>query len=165
MTTTESSAAVGREGFIATHALWDDEQRDAAARALATVREQQVRQIRVSTGDPHGKLRGKTLMPDAFAAALANGVDFSTALFHFDSADAIVYDAFAAGGGLGLDAMTGFPDVVLVPDPRTFRVLPWAPGTAWVLGDMYLNDGSPVPYDSRHVLRRTLGALDDAGFS
>src|SRR5204862_5487730 len=85
--------------------------------------------------------------------------------FPFDSADAIVYDAFAAGGGLGLAAMTGFPDVVLVPDPRTFRVLPWAPGTAWVLGDMYLNDGSPVPYDARHVLRRTLGELGDAGFS
>jgi len=161
----DASTAVGRSGFIARHALWNDEQDDAARRAQATVAEQGIRQIRVVTGDPHGKTRGKTLMPHTFSGALTNGLDFVTALFHFDSADGIVYDPFTRGGGLGLEAFGGFPDAVLVPDPRTFRVLPWAPDVAWVLGDMYLGDGTPVPFDGRHVLRAALARLADAGFS
>ena len=161
----DSTTAVGRQGFVERHGLWDDEQREAAAAARATVAEQGLRQIRVVTGDPHGKTRGKALLPSTFSSALTNGLDFVTALFHFDSADGIVYDPFARGGGLDLDTFTGFPDAVLVPDPRTFRVLPWAPDTGWVLGDMYLGDGTPVPFDGRHVLRRALSGLADAGFS
>jgi hypothetical protein len=33
------------------------------------------------------------------------------------------WPADPAGGGLGIEEFIGFPDVVLVPDPATFRVL------------------------------------------
>jgi glutamine synthetase len=158
------AASIGQSDFIARHDLWNDEQREAAARILATVGELGLRAVRVSVGDPHGKLRGKTILADAFASVLRNGVDFSTAIYHFDSADAIVYNAFERGGGLGMEEMGGFPDVVLVPDPTTFQVLPWAPGTGWCLGDMYFNDGRPVPFDSRQVLRTALAELGDLGY-
>jgi glutamine synthetase len=60
--------------------------------------------------------------------------------------------------------MTGFPDVVLVPDPETFQVLPWAPGTAWCLSDMYFSNGKPVPFSTRAVMRNQLDRLAAAGF-
>lgn len=158
------AVSIGQADFIARHDLWDDEQREAARRILASAHETGLRAVRVSVGDPHGKLRGKTILAGAFASVLRNGLDFSTAIYHFDSADAIVYNAFARGGGLGMDEMSGFPDVVLVPDPTTFRMLPWAPGTGWCLGDMYFNDGRPVPFDSRQVLRHALADLGELGY-
>ncbi|HVV20208.1 MAG TPA: glutamine synthetase family protein, partial [Pseudonocardiaceae bacterium] len=70
---------------------------------------------------------------------------------------------FAAGGGFGIEEFTGFPDVVIVPDPTTFRVLPWAPDTAWLLCDAYFSSGKPVPLDSRRILRDQLDRLAGRG--
>jgi glutamine synthetase len=33
---------------------------------------------------------------------------------------------------------------IQVADPTTFRVLPWAPTTGWLLCDVYFNDGRPL---------------------
>jgi glutamine synthetase len=71
--------------------------------------------------------------------------------------------AFAEGGGFGLPEFTGFPDVVVVPDPSTFRVLPWADRTGWVLCDAYFGSGRPVPLDPRRLLRNQLDRLADRG--
>jgi glutamine synthetase len=51
-----------------------------------------------------------------------------------------------------------------VPDPTTFRTLPWSPGTGWVLSDMYFQSGRPVPFCSRQLLKGALAALADRGF-
>ena len=47
---------------------------------------------------------------------------------------------------MGLDEMTGSPNLTIVPDPTTFRVLPWAPRTGWILCDEYFNDGRAVSF-------------------
>jgi glutamine synthetase len=60
--------------------------------------------------------------------------------------------------------MRGFPDGILVPDPTTFRTLPWSPGTGWVLSDMYFQSGRPVPFCSRQLLKGALATLADRGF-
>ena len=72
--------------------------------------------------------------------------------------------AFAPGGGFGIDEFTGFPDVVLVPDPTTFQVLPWADRTGWMLCDVYFSSGQPMPLDGRGLMRRVLGELAEAGY-
>ena len=72
--------------------------------------------------------------------------------------------AFVQGGGFGIDEFTGFPDVVVVPDPTTFRVLPWADRTGWMICDVYFSSGTPVPLDGRAQLRRQLGRLREAGY-
>lgn len=162
---TSAGSDIGNVDFIERHGLWTDAQKEAAQAMSARVRSEGLRSIRVSTADPHGKLRGKTILASMMDSVLRNGVDFSTAIYHFDTSDAIVYNAFAADGGLGDTALAGFPDVVLVPDPETFTVLPYAPGTGWCLGNMYFNDGTPVPFDARHQLRRQLKTLEaDFGF-
>ena len=49
---------------------------------------------------------------------------------------------------MGIDEMTGSPNSPSVPDPATFRVLPWAPEIGWILCDEYFNDGTPFPFST-----------------
>lgn len=154
--------AVG-DGFIARNKLWSNTQAEAAAKVLALVEEHGLRTIRVAVADPQGKIRGKTLTPRAFRGAMKDGLDFTTAQFNFDSAEGIAYNPFTSGGSLAMEEMEGFPDVTLVPDPATFRILPWASGTGWILGDMHFPDGSPVPFDARHKLKYAVEALEKTG--
>ena len=48
--------------FVARHALWSDEQKEAAARLRRLVEERNLETIRLSFADQHGILRGKTLV-------------------------------------------------------------------------------------------------------
>ncbi len=156
--------SVGKVGFIDRHGLWTDEQRDAGQRATATIEERGLRTIRVSWGDQHGILRGKTLSAADYDRAQRNGVDFQTATLIMDTTNNIIVPLFAAGGGFGIPEMTGYPDSILVPDPTTFRVLPWAPSTGWVLADMYFQSGKPVPFSTRRIMRDALDDLAAEGY-
>jgi glutamine synthetase len=147
-------------GFIGRHGLWTDEQQAAAADVVGVLDEGKLRCFRVSVSDPQGKLRSKTLMPGPFRSALSNGVEFTNAQYGFDSAEGIAYNPFIDGGGFAMAEMAGFANVILVPDPLTFRQLPWAPGTGWVQGDLYFRDGRPVPFDARHRLKAALAELE-----
>ncbi|HZP41807.1 MAG TPA: glutamine synthetase family protein [Candidatus Binatia bacterium] len=155
--------SVGKLGFVADNRLWSEEQQEAATRVLAEAAERRLTTVRISFGDQHGILRGKTITAHNLPHALENGIDFPSDVLVFDTANDPAFPVFAAGGGFGLAEMTGIPDVILVPDPLTFRVLPWAPGTGWLLGDMYFDSGRPVPFATRQVLRDALRALHGRG--
>ena len=58
----------------------------------------------------------------AFAAALKSGYNIGVATTTLDAAGARVFASFTRGGGMGLDEMTGSPNLTLVPDPSTFRI-------------------------------------------
>ncbi|MHB1500538.1 MAG: glutamine synthetase family protein [Candidatus Dormibacteria bacterium] len=156
--------AMGKVGFVAEHGLYDEAGSDAAERAKGTVSDQGIRTVRVMWADQHGALRGKFVSARDFVLSLSNGMDFSGALLSMDSANHVFPPLFAAGGGLGIPELTGFPDVVLVPDPTTFRVLPWADATAWVLCDMYFGSGREVPLSTRKVMRTQLQAAAEMGY-
>ena len=64
---------------------------------------------------------------------------------------------------MGLDEMTGSPNITIVPDPSTFRVLPWAPGVGWMLCDEYFNSGVPFHFSPRQLLRKQIERLADQG--
>jgi glutamine synthetase len=51
-----------------------------------------------------------------------------------------------------------------VPDPTTFRVLPWVDRTGWVLCDVRFPDGSTTPFCTRSLLRDQLGRLAGLGY-
>lgn len=156
--------SVGKVGFVQRHGLWSDAQREAAEEVRAAVEEHDLTTVRVSWGDQHGIVRGKTLLARDFLAALRNGIDFQTATLYMDTANNLFAGMFSPGGGLDMAEMAGGPDSILVPDPTTFRILPWADGTGWVLSDMYFADGQPVPFDTRGVLRRVLQGLGGEGY-
>jgi glutamine synthetase len=153
------------EGFVGQHDLYGDEQREAAARAEATVREQGLRTIRIVWVDQHGLPRARFASPEAFGGALRGGLDMSGAVVNLDSGNQVFAAAFSEGGGVGVSELTGFPDVVLVPDPTTFQVLPWADRTGWVLTDAYFSNGAPHALDSRGALRRQVEAAAGLGFA
>lgn len=150
--------------FIAANGLWSQEQQEAGARLLSRLEELDLRQVRVSWGDQHGILRGKTLEIDAFRSALKEGKDFQTATLIFDTTNNPAVPPFEAHG-FGDARLTGLPDAVLVPDPTTFRVLPWVDRTGWVLSEMYYRNGERVPFDTRGVLKEQLAKLESEGFS
>ena len=155
---------VGQSGFVAQHGLYTPEQQAAADELADRIRELGLRTVRLIVVDQHGIPRGKALDPAVAIAAMRNGLDFSGAIYSLDSGNQVFVPAFAAGGGFGIDELTGFPDVVLVPDPATFQVLPWADRTGWMLCDVYFSSGAPMPLDGRGLMRRQLAALGEAGF-
>jgi len=53
---------------------------------------------------------------------------------------------------------------VMIADPTTFRVLPWAGKTGWLLCDIYFTNGGPVPFSTRARLHDALANLAKAGF-
>ena len=84
----ETGTAAQRAGFIERHGLWGDAQRDAAERVRAEVVQRGLRQVRVSWGDQHGILRGKTLTVSEFLASLEDGKDFQFVTTIFDTTNA-----------------------------------------------------------------------------
>jgi glutamine synthetase len=60
--------------------------------------------------------------------------------------------------------MQGAADILMIPDPSTFRVLPWAADTGWFLCDLQFLDGRPVPFSTRSILRNSLEKLSAAGY-
>jgi glutamine synthetase len=149
------------ETFIDRHGLWNDEQRRLAAEIKRRVEAEKLRFVRLAWGDPHGYSRAKTLTIPAFLSALDSGYNIGVATTTLDSAGARVFASFSRGGGMGLDEMTGSPNLTVVADPSTFRTLPWAPGVGWILCDEYFNGGRPFHFAPRQLLRRALRKLAD----
>ncbi|MET4290981.1 glutamine synthetase [Bradyrhizobium sp. LB8.2] len=149
--------------FVARHALWSDEQKDAATRMRRLVEEKNLEVIRLAFPDQHGILRGKTIIASEAIASLESGCSITTTMLAKDTSHRTVFPVFTSGGGFGMKEMEGAADVLMVADPTTFRVLPWASATGWVLCDLYFNDGRPVPFATRALYRKALDELGRRG--
>jgi glutamine synthetase len=150
--------------FVERHSLWSAEQKDAARRLRHVVEEQNLEMIRLSFPDQHGILRGKTLIAEEALRCLESGCTITTTMFAKDTSHKTVFPVFTAGGGFGLPEMQGAADALMIPDPSTFRVLPWSPGTGWLLCDVYFADGRPVPFATRNLYRNVLADLAKRGY-
>src|SRR5712672_1614532 len=151
--------------FIDRHGLWTKDQHRQAEELKVRVQKEKLRFIRLAWADPHGASRAKAVTVPAFLAALDAGYNINVATTTLDSANARTFSSFTRGGGMGLAEMTGSPNLTIVPDPGTFRVLPWAPGVGWILCDEYFNSGVPFHFSPRQLLRRQLKRLADKGLS
>src|ERR1700692_3816831 len=149
--------------FIDKHGLWGDEERRLAADIKRRVEAEKLRYVRLAWRDTHGYVRAKTLTVPAFLTALTAGYNIGVATTTLDSAGARVFASFTRGGGMGLDEMTGSPNLTVISDPKTFRALPWAPGVGWILCDEYINDGTPFHFAPRQLLKKALQKLDGRG--
>jgi glutamine synthetase len=150
--------------FVERHGLWTSEQKEAANRVRRIVEEQKLETIRLSFPDQHGILRGKTLVASEALASLESGCTITTTMFAKDTAHRTVFPVFTSGGGFGMPEMEGAADVLMVADPTSFRVLPWAPSTGWLLCDVYFADGRAMPFATRHIFRSVLDQLGQRGF-
>ena len=116
---------------------------------LRSMEERDIRFVRLWFTDVLGSLKSVAIAPAEVEGAIAEGVGFDgSAIEGF----ARVYES----------------DMVVHPDPSTFQVLPWRQtdgGTARMLCDIQLPDGSPSFADPRHVLKRALKKAADMGFT
>src|SRR3954447_21850210 len=83
-------------------------------------------------------------------------------------------DAFEGGMGFDGSSITGFnaieeSDMIAMPDPSTFTILPWRPeerdtGVGRMFADVQTPEGQAYEGDPRHVLRRAVGRARELGF-
>ena len=148
----------GRLRRLGLHGADDAERaRECVARAEASG----ARSVRVAFVDPHGALRGKTLVAGALPGALADGVAVPSSLLLKDTSQRTVFDVW--GEGEVPAGLRGAGDALLVPVVDSWRTLPWAPDTGWLLCDVARTDGEALGFASRTVLARALERLRGAG--
>src|SRR6476659_7400760 len=83
-----------------------------------------------------------------------------------------LHDALDDGMGFDGSSITGFnaieeSDMVAIPDPATFQLMPGAEGghrVARMICDVVTPDGKPYEGDPRHVLRGALERMQARGF-
>ncbi len=80
--------------------------------------------------------------------------------------------AFAEGMGFDGSSIEGFSriqesDMVAIPDPSTFQIIPWKSEAevARMFCDIHDPDGSPFDGDPRHVLKQQLARAAELGFT
>lgn len=148
--------------FAERHGLWSEDQQRLAEEISTRIKSEGLESIRLSFPDQHGLLRGKTLMANAIVDKLGDGCALTTTLLLKDTSHRTVFPVWESSGRTEL---TGAADFIIVPDPSTFRILPWAHKTGWLLCDAYFPDGSPVAYATRQVLQDQLKALSEQDMS
>jgi glutamine synthetase len=150
--------------FVERHNLWSDEQYRLAASVEKEIEERKLELVRFSFPDQHGVLRGKTVVAAEAGKLMRSGVTMTTTLLAKDTSHRTVFPVFTPGGGFAMPEMQGAADFLMIADPSTFKVLPWAPNTGWVLCDIYFPNGKPVPFSTRQLCRDQLARLGNAGF-
>lgn len=123
------------------------------------VRSGSIDTVMVALADPFGRLVGKRFRAQVFLDSVAthgtHGCNYLlTVNMEMDPLDGFKIASWEQG----------FGDFALQPDLSTLRVLPWQPGTAFVLCDHVRSDGQYVDESPRSVLRRQLALLSKKGF-
>lgn len=153
------------QGALARLGICSDARRAVGNEVLSQIAQQGVETVRVLFPDQHGILRGKTLVAGAMAGALANGVMAPSTLLLKDTSHRTAFPVWSADSGVGDGALQGAGDILLAPDPGTFRILPWSPHSAWILCDLHYADGRPIPFSVRGILKDAMARLADHGLS
>lgn len=113
----------------------------------------------VAFADMQGRLVGKRVSAALFVdEVLTGGAECCNYLLAVD------VDMNTVPGYAMSSWDTGYGDMVMRPDARTLRLVPWLPGTALVIADVGWADGAPVPVAPRAVLRRQLDRLAERGW-
>jgi len=116
---------------------------------LRTIEERGVKFIRLWFTDVSGSLKSVAVAPAEIEGAFAEGIGFD-------------------GSSIEGLARNSEADMLALPDPATFQILPWR-GTvdpaARMFCDIATPDGLPAAADPRNVLRRTLARAASMGFS
>ena len=126
-----------------------------AAQADLTSRDIDV--VRLGYSDLIGAERGRDILTHRFARTVGDGVAFCRSVYGTSP----MGDVVDFEGGMS----AGLPDVVAVPDVSTLQDVPWEPGVAHVIADVFNPDGSPSQESPRNVLRRVLGRFAELGMN
>ncbi len=146
-------------GFASRFGLHSDRAMDAIESILERATALKLETIRISFVDQHGMLRGKVIVATDLANALENGVMITSTLLLKDTSHTTVFPVWTDDAGFGKGQMTGASDLVMLPDPNTFKVLPWSEKSGWMLSNLYFTDGNAHGLSTRNILRRAIAGL------
>jgi glutamine synthetase len=141
------------------------ERQDASARVRRELESGAIDRVRLSWCDLHGNLRTKTLTAAAALKALDAGIGMVSTLMLKDTSDRTAFKVFEPGDNKAPPGFGYANNVVLLPDPRSLKALPWAPGTGWLRCETFFEDGTPIGIDTRRVLQHALSRLAPMGLS
>ena len=116
---------------------------------LQAAREHDVKFIRLWFTDILGSLKSMAITIEGLAEALEEGVGF---------------DGSSIEGFARIDES----DMIAMPDPSTFAILPWRPSerrVARLFCDVLTTDGKPFEGDPRNILRRNVKRAADLGYT
>ena len=116
---------------------------------LKTVESRDVHFVRFWFTDVLGNMKSFAVVPGELESAFEEGMGF----------DASCIEGFSAAQE---------SDMLAVPDPSTFEILPWRPqanAVARMICDIRTPEGEPYAGDSRHVLERVVRRAAEDGYS
>jgi glutamine synthetase len=124
--------------------------------AAASLTERGIDVVRLGYPDLIGTERGRDVLVNRFARTVGDGVAFCRTIYGTSpQGDVIEIEQ----GGLA----DGLPDVVAFPDLSTFLDVPWEPGVAHCIADVYNPDGTPSQESPRTVLRSVVAQFAELG--
>ncbi|MBM2614612.1 glutamine synthetase [Actinoplanes sp. LDG1-06] len=115
----------------------------------------QIDVVRLGYSDLIGTERGRDLLVRRFARTVGDGVAFCRSVYGTSP----MGDVIDIEGGLS----AGLPDVIAVPDLSTVQDVPWEPGVAHMIADVFDPDGTPSQESPRNVLRRVVERFSSLG--
>ncbi len=127
-------------------------------RARAFLRQHEIKKVRLVFADQNGLMRGKNIPADYFLKSLDQGIGFAQSIYAMDIEGETVPET-------GLLWEHGDPDYLAVPDLNTLTLVPWKEHTAQIIVAGFLRDGVPFFADPRHILKKILAKLSDAGYT
>jgi len=125
------------------------EKEKAKEYVLKTVKDRDVKLVSLWFTDILGFLKSFDIAPRGLEGALADGIGF---------------DGSSVEGFARVDES----DMIALPDPATFQVLPWSQTeypVARMFCDIVRPGGKPFEGDPRYVLKRNLGRASDLGYT
>jgi glutamine synthetase len=121
---------------------------DSRKRTLARIDKEGIEFVLLWFTDIEGHLKSFAVTPSEIEAALDDGMGF-------DGSSITGFNAIEES------------DMVAIPDPETFQLMPWKEGetkVARMICDIVTPDGKPYEGDPRYVLRRALDRMASLGF-
>jgi glutamine synthetase len=116
----------------------------AAADVVKQADEAGLRLVRFLWVGNDGTVRAKASSTHGLEGRISSGIGLTVAMQAMNSLDQLQ----------PIEGMGPVGEIRLVPDPETFRVLPYAPHTGAMLVDHVQLDGSPAPVCQRTFLKR-----------
>jgi glutamine synthetase len=114
-----------------------------------------VRLVRFLYTDNGGVTRGKLTHIQSLSRRISDGIGLTVAMQAMNMLDQLA----------SVEGMGPVGEIRLVPDPDTFKILPYAPHSAAMTVDMCQFDGTPWPACPRTFLKRQIEACAASGFT
>ncbi len=111
--------------------------------------------VRLGYSDIIGTDRGRDVLVNRFSRTVGGGVAFCRSVYGTTPGG----DVVDIGGGLS----DGLPDIVAFPVLETMQPVPWEPGVAHCIADVFNPDGSPSAESPRQVLKEVVRQFAQLG--